>query len=200
MKPPLLPSLAVLLLSCLGCAKPAAEILHILTPPLLGIEYPDSKAAALKVEVMPIRLPDALKRPQLFEETTPGTLKLVESHRWANGLDRDLQRVMVDNLSRLLGSETVVAFPYGDRVQADYRLEIDVHRLVGSPGGQLSLQATWMLCPANKGPALLVKKATLEKPVAGATPQALVEAHGQALADLSRMIAMELTGLARAGK
>jgi uncharacterized lipoprotein YmbA len=77
-------------------------------------------------------------------------------------------------------------------VKATYRLEVEVHHLVGKPGGNLSLQATWMLCPGQAGPALLLKKISLEKPVQGLDAEALVAAHSQIIGDLSREVALEL--------
>lgn len=180
-----------------GCAKPNLEVLHTLRP---LVAEGGGSAPALALEVMPFHLPDALLRPQLLTESEGGSLRLLENHRWANSLDRDLQRVLTENLSRLLGANAVVAFPYGDRIQAAYRLEVDVHRLAGRPGGTLALQATWMLCPLQKGPALRVKKISLDRPVAGTDAEALVAAHSALLADLSRAIAGELGNLPGANR
>ena len=145
--------------------------------------------AAVAMEVMPVRLPEALQRPQLVTALGPGTLELSDTHRWGNGLDKDMRRVLVENLSLLLGSEAVVAYPFGERVKAAYRLEVDVQRCDGRPGGVLSFRATWMVTRLEGGPALMRKKITLDEPVAGQDLEALATAHSRIMEKLSRDIA-----------
>jgi uncharacterized lipoprotein YmbA len=155
---------------------------------------------SMALEVMPARLPETLQRPQVVMEVGPGTLSLLETHRWGNGLGKDIQRVLVENISQLTGSDTVVAYPYGERVNATHRLEVDVQRLDGKPGGTLTLQATWMVARPQGGQALLLHKTTLQRPVQGQDAEALVAAHSLILGDLSREIAAALGTLARGGQ
>lgn len=189
------PFLAMALAVGTSCSKPEPEVLHILRPLQTEGGKLSPNLSALALEVLPVHLPEALRRPQLLLETTPGNLRVLRSHRWAGGLDKDIQGVLVENLSRLSGSGSIVVFPYGERVRARYRLEVEVHYLAGKPGGTLALRATWMLCPPQGGQALLVRRSELERPVAGSDPEALVAAHDAIIADLSREIAAELSRL-----
>jgi hypothetical protein len=183
---------ALVLAALLALAAPAClrrsdpVVLHALRP--LSPRGQASPAPPA-LEVMPVRLPDALQRAQLVTTAGEGTLALSERHRWAHGLDRDLQRVLADNLSALLGSEAVAPFPDGVRVKAAWRLEVDVQRLDGRPGGVLALRATWMLVPAQGGAALLRRRVALDEPVGGPGLEALVAAHDRVLDRLSREIA-----------
>lgn len=179
----------------LGCAKPNMEVLHILRPMEPASATPPVPRSSLALEIMPVHLPESLQRPQLVTEISPGVLKLLEAHRWGNGLDKDLQRVLVENLTLLTGSHAVVAFPYGERAKATHRLEVNVHRLDGQPGGTLTLQATWMVSRPQGGPALLLRRTTLQRPIQGPDADALVAAHNLILGDLSREIAAELKAL-----
>ena len=188
----MLPCLILALAAGIGCSHPNLEVLHTLGPIPPEPAKPDTPTASIALEVMPVRLPDALQRPQLVTEVGPGTLSLLETHRWGNGLDKDIQRVLVENLSLLTGSSTVVAYPYGERIKATHRLEVDVHRLDGKPGGTLTLQATWMVVPPKGGAALLLRRTTLQRPVQGQDAEALVAAHNLIIGDLSREIAAEL--------
>ena len=196
----MLPCLILALAAGIGCSHPNLEVLHTLGPIPAEPAKTDAPTASIALEVMPVRLPDALQRPQLVTEVGPGTLSLLETHRWGNGLDKDIQRVLVENLSLLTGSNTVVAYPYGERVTATHRLEVDVHRLDGKPGGTLTLQATWMVALPQGGQALLLRKTTLQRPVQGQDADALVAAHSMILGDLSREIAVELRTLATGGR
>lgn len=178
----------LLLAAAAGCLhRSEPVVLHVLRP--LSPAREGAPASAQGVEVMPVRLPEALQRTQLVTEAGAGVLSISERHRWANGLDKDVQRVLAENLSALLGGDAVVAFPDGERVKAAWRLELDVQRLDGRPGGTLSLRATWMLVPVKGGPALLRRRVSLDEPVGGPGLEALAAAHDRVLDRLSREIA-----------
>lgn len=197
---PVLPLFILALLTGIGCSRPNIDVFHTLGPISLETAKPEPPVTSMALEVMPVRLPETLQRPQLVMEVGQGALSLLETHRWGNGLDKDIQRVLVENLSLLTGSDTVVAYPYGERVKATHRLEVDVHRLDGKPGGTLTLQTTWMVAQPQGGQALLLRKTTLQRPVQGQDADALVAAHNLIIGDLSREIAMELRALAKSGK
>ncbi len=195
--PYLILALALALATGTGCSRPNVEMLHTLGPISLETAKPAPPLTSMALEVMPVRLPAALQRSQLVTEGGPGTLSLLETHRWGNGLDKDIQRVLVENLSRLMGTDTVVAYPYGERIKATHRLEVDVHRLAGRPGGTLTLEATWIVVRPQGGQALLFRRATLQRPVQGQDAEALVAAHNLIIGDLAREISAELMALAR---
>ncbi len=190
-----LPFLTLALVAGIGCSRPNLEVLHTLGPISSETARPSSPLTSMGLEVMPVRLPEALQRPQLVVSSGPGTLSLLETHRWGNSLDKDIQRVLVENLSLLMGTDAVVAYPQGERVKATRRLEMEVHRLEGKPGGTLTLQATWMIALPQGGQALLFRKTTLQRPVQGLDAEALVNAHSLILGDLSREIALEIKDL-----
>ena len=199
---PVLPFLTLALAVGIGCAKPHVEVLHTLGPIPQEAAKPSppltpTAIASMALEVMPVRLPAALQRPQLVTEASPGVLSLLEAHRWGNSLDKDIQRVLVENLGRLTGTDTVVAYPYGERVKAVHRLEVDVHRLDGKPGGTLTLEATWIVARPQGGQALLFRRTNLQRPVQGLDAEALVAAHNLIIGDLAREIAVELMAMAR---
>ena len=182
----------LLLIASAGCFRRSDPvILHALRP--LSPARDGAAAATPALEVMPVRLPEALQRTQLVTEAAPGVLSISERHRWANGLEKDVQRVLAENLSALLGNDAVVAFPDGERVKAAWRLELDVQRLDGRPGGVLALRATWMLVPARGGVAALRRRVSLDEPVGGSGLEALAAAHDRVLDRLSREIAATAT-------
>jgi uncharacterized protein len=54
------------------------------------------------VAVLPVSLPSFLERPQLVAWTGPGEVPIDEFLRWAEPLDASAQRVLADDLARLL--------------------------------------------------------------------------------------------------
>ena len=182
-----------LLLAALGCLKPASPVTyHTLNAVSLPVAKP-GPGAALAVEVLPVRLPDMLQRPQLVTALGPDRLALAPGQRWGNALEKDMQRVLVENLTALLGSDRVVAAPYGVRVNAAFRVEVEVQRCEGRPGGPFRFQATWMITAGKAETAVVLRKTVLETQVPGPDAESLVAAHNAALATLSREIAAGLT-------
>ncbi len=178
----------LLLLAAPGCLRRSEPVvLHVLRP--LSPARDGAPAAAPALEVMPVRLPESLQRAQLVTTAGEGALALSERHRWANGLERDLQRVLSENLAALLGSEAVVPYPDGEKVKAAWRLDLDVQRLDGRPGGMLVLRGTWSLSPAAGGASVLRRRIALDEPVGGPGLDALVAAHDRILDRLGREIA-----------
>ena len=183
--------LCALQAACLGSSQPV--VLHTLRP--VGAPATPAPAPAPALEVMPVRVPELLLRPQLVFVQGPDRLSLSEAHQWGGALDKELQRVLVQDLAALLG-DGVVPYPEGPQVGAQLRLELSVQRFEGPLGGTLLLEATWALLRGEGAPALVRKRIRLEEPVQGGEPDALVAAHSRAVAAL----AVEIAAAVRAVK
>jgi hypothetical protein len=182
---------ATLLLAGLGCLKPSAPVIyHTLQGAPEG-----GPGRGPAVEVMAVHLPEVLQRPQIVLSLGPGSVELAAGHRWGNPLEKDLQRVLVADLGGLLGSGRVAAYPGGPAVGAAYRVEVDIIRCQGRPGGTLNFLATWMITRPGGVEAVVLASTRVLEPVAALTTEALVAAHEQAMARLSADIAGRLQGL-----
>jgi len=196
---------ALLLAAGLGCLRSSPPVVfHTLEPIPAARADPAGSApagsalagsalagSALAVEVLPVRLPEVLRRPQLLEALGPGRLGLLESHRWGNPLDQDMQRVLVADLALLLGSDAVVPSPMGGRVAAAYRVEVEVQSCQARPGEGLVLRASWMLTRPGSERAVRVRRSVFREPL-DPGPDALAAAHSAVLAALARELAAEL--------
>ena len=175
-----------------GCRNPSPAVtLHTLSP----LASPGPTKSALALEIMPVQLPELLQRSPIVLQTGAGTHRLSETHRWGNLLERDLQRVLAENLSALLGTSSVVLYPQGDTVKAAYRVSLDVSRMDGAPGGTLAFRGAWMLQKAGTNQLVLLRKVVLDERVGSQGIQDLVAAHDRILEKLSQEIAAELRGL-----
>jgi uncharacterized lipoprotein YmbA len=179
-----------------GCwhASPAV-VFHTLQP-LSEVEgNPGLQAKSMALEIMPVQLPELLERPQIVLLKAPGSHSLSENHRWGNTLEKDMQRVLAENLSVLLGSESVVLYPQGEKARARYQIALDVAQCDGTPGGTLQFQATWTVTSITTGQVVLLRRVSLLEPVPAEGVEGLVSAHSKVLGILSRSIAAELESL-----
>ena len=182
---------ALILAAAPACFHPSPPVTYYTLQPL-PLEAVAQRRIAL--EVLPVRLPDLLMRPQMVVARASGALELSEAHRWGNPLDQDMRRVLVDDLGRLLGSDAVVASPLGPRVAAAYRLEVEVGVCEAS-GTALRLEAVWMLTRPGSAQAVLVRRSALRETLPDPGPESLAAAHSRVLAALGREIALELVKL-----
>ena len=185
---PTLAALALLAgLGCFGTTQPV--VFHTLQAVAPRGTRP---RPGLAVEILPVLLPEVLLRPQFVASLGAGSVELLPGHRWADPLDQDIQRVVVEDLARILGSDRIVAAPYGPRVGAAFRVEVRVLRCDGRPGGTLALRTTWMITRPGVERALVLGRTDRDVPVAGPGGEALAAAHALALAGLCEELAQAL--------
>ena len=150
----------------------------------------------LAVGIGPVQIPEYLDRPQIVTGTTPDKVVLSEFNRWGGSLRQDFPRVLAENIAALLGTERVLAYPWGDRLDPAYRVALDVQQFDGALGGAAVLRVTWIVTGREGKTPLSVRKSDIREPVSGNDYDALVAAQSRALAALSRQIAEEIRRLA----
>ena len=183
-----------------GCASAPPTRFYVITP----LPGPTAAAPApgLRVVVAAVRVPEYLDRPQLVTRSGDNRLQLEEFHQWGGNLAKDLTRVMAENLSRLLGSDAVVAAPHTLRMRPDYRVELEVLRFERGGDARVHLTAKWWLqrgadgAPAG-GPATALASDPLPE---AATVEAAVAAMSALYGELSRVIARAIAEREKSGR
>lgn len=187
---------AAILFMLLGLAcrhpSPAVEF-HTLRPLAAGTGAQVPQGSAVRLQVMAVRLPELLQRSQIVVQTRPGVHHLSSTHRWGNTLEKDMQRVLSENLAVLLGSGAIVFQAEG--TPATHRLYLEVLQCDGAPGGTLHLRATWTLVPAHGGRGAVSQRFTYLEPTRETGFEGFVAAHDRAMESLSREIAAAVKAL-----
>ena len=184
---------AIFLLSSLllcGCASKAPNyyVLHSLQS-----EASDVTAARaandLTIGVGPIKIPEYLDRPQIATRSTPDSLQLAEFDKWAEPLDKNLARVLAEDLSILLSTDRVVTFPWAGSMHVQYQVTVDVSQMDYTPDGKVSLVAGWSIFGNDGVKLLALKRSRIIVPVQSAGFEAIASAQSRAVGDMSREIA-----------
>jgi uncharacterized lipoprotein YmbA len=147
-------------------------------------------SSPIGVMVGPVTLPDVVDRPNLVVRTAENQVALLDQHRWAEPLKREIPRVLAGHLARLLGTPRVSVFPYGAAGSGDLRVRVDVQRFESVPGQEALLEVFWTVIPPTGE-----RRAghwTVHVPVAGPGSDALVAAHGLALERLAEELAAQI--------
>jgi uncharacterized lipoprotein YmbA len=191
--------LAFVVLLLAGCrSTPPATAFYTLTS-VTKAERAGQNTAAMRelaVGIGPVQLPEYLDRPQIVTRTGPDKVALSEFNRWGGSLRQDFPRVLAENVAALLGTDRVLAYPWGDRLDPAYRVALNVQQFDGALAGPAVLRVTWIVTGREGKTPLSVRKTEIQEPVSGRDYDALVAAQSRAVAALSREIAEEIKKLA----
>ncbi len=158
------------------------------------VAEPGKTAGSRGIVVGPVAVPEHLNRPQLVVRPDPYRVEASEGAQWAEPLDENITRVLAENLSSLLGTETVYLFPWDPVGPAAIQVAVDVVRFDATPAGTARLEARWTLRLPDRGVEL--RRATrVAVPVDGTGPEAQVAALSETLSSLGRDIAGAIRSL-----
>lgn len=182
----------LLIAGCFGRSAPAVTYYSLLTMEQLGEESPLYSLPEIKLGVGPVTIPDSLKRSQIVTRKHGNQYSFDEFHRWAGILEKDLNTVLGDNLSLLLGVEMVDTFPWRPYFHPTFQIVVDVSRLDGDLDDEAVLKASWMVSDVKGQTQLFTGKSVHRQKLDDSSYTALIRAESQLVAALSKDIAAEL--------
>ena len=186
-----------------GCRSATSPIEFYALTPLIGAPETD-KAAGLggdgvAVGVGPLQMPKIIDRPQIVSRTGLNRINVDEFHRWAGSIYEDFLTVLAMNLSSLLKTNLVAAYPWEDYFDPDYRVYMEVNQFDGRLGEYALLNITWTITGRQPSDILRVQNSVIKEAVQTADYEDLVAAESRILAALSREMAREIMEI-HAGK
>jgi len=186
------------LLLLLGCTTTPPSRFYVLTAQSqAGSEPP---AADLTLGVRPVRLVPYLERPQIVAREEGSRLNVEEFDRWGGSLEASITWVMAENLSRSLGTDAVVTFPWERAVIPGYQVAIDVRQFDAGADGQVRLIAQWRILGDDGRRLYTIGRSDIREPLIRQGFEGQVAAQSGALARMSDEIAAALRELRAASK
>ena len=185
--------LAMLFVS--GCATTSRPVdFYTLSPAAVsGMQGAAANCRDVVISIGPVVWPGYIDRPQIVTRLSPNRISFDEFHRWAGPLEEDFQRVLIEDLSGLLQTDYVVKYPGKLGRNSRYRVLIHVDQFDGKPGDAVTLKVAWSVVDqsANKEPGL--HESLIREAATGEGYEAMVAAASEAVAELSRQIAADLS-------
>ena len=181
-----------------GCRSATSPIEFYSLSPLSampGAEKTAGFGAAVAVGVGPLQIPKIIDRPQIVSRTGVNRVNVDEFHRWAGSLYEDFLTVLTLNLSALLNTNQVAAYPWEDYFDPDYRIYMDVHQFDGRLGEYALLNVTWTITGRQPSNVLRVRHSVIRETVPSEGYEAFVAAKSRVLAALSREMAPEIMAI-----
>ncbi|MFO1501884.1 MAG: PqiC family protein [Verrucomicrobiota bacterium] len=147
----------------------------------------------LGLGIAQVEIPAYLRDLRLVMRKGSSEVHYLENHRWAERLDRGVQRVVGANLATLLGTGGVALSAWRRQAVAA-ELYLAIHRFEYDESGHVTVEVRWQVTTPGAERALLTRHSRFSRPVSPG-PHRLdhsVSEMSQAIADLSREIAMAL--------
>lgn len=179
------------LVGCLGPRKqPDPTRSYILTPLTVEPGTAADASRGIPLGIAPVEIPSYLLGNALVFRKGDSEVRYSETHRWAERLDKGVQRVLGANLALLLGSDRIELSAWL-RQSVKAELYVSIHRFECDEQGQVVLEARWRLAGPGGEPTLLARSSRIVRQTSAPVRQteAAVAELSHALADLSREIA-----------
>ena len=97
------------------------------------------------IAVQTVRLPDYLNQNGIVTRSQANAINVARDSQWAGALTDNITNVIVANLSRLLASSKVVAYPVSAALPVDRVVQVDISQFEQTPGGEVTLAAQWTI-------------------------------------------------------
>jgi uncharacterized lipoprotein YmbA len=192
-----------LLLLCVipaGCAfldpKPdPSRFFALASLPRTGQRAQDAAGTtAFTLGIGPIKFPGYLDRQQLVTRVSQNRFAVAENDRWAERLEENFSRVLSQNLSILLQTDRIVAYPWERSQQPTYQVQVEVLRFEPNAEQLVELWGRWSIIDGAKKTSS-VRESYLTRPARDKSTEASVAAMSEVVSDLSKDIAAALRAL-----
>jgi hypothetical protein len=97
------------------------------------------------IAVQTVRLPEYLNQRSIVTRGSANEIRVAPHSQWAGTLDDNITRVLVEDLSKALGSERIVGFPVSPAVPVDRVVQVDIARFEADARGRVELTAQWFV-------------------------------------------------------
>jgi uncharacterized protein len=152
-------------------------------------EAPPLKSDIPVVGIGPVEIPDYLDKPEIVTRTATNELLVSEFNLWGGSLKTDIMRVLIENISSLLGSEPVTVVAWRAHIPGSYRIPIYLYRLDAISDGTILLRAKWGIVAKDGKTIDTIRESSITKPAKGKEYNDIVSAMSDVLTDLSKEIA-----------
>ncbi|WP_233233901.1 membrane integrity-associated transporter subunit PqiC [Bordetella sp. LUAb4] len=165
------------------------------TPPAqfytLNAQTPQANVQAttpMRIVIDSVSVPELVDRPQFVLRTGPAQVRIDEFSRWAEPLKEQIARVLAADLAQSFPGALVSTSARWDEHGPSYRVSVEIQTFESVPGNTATIAALWTIRASTSGNANS-GRTVAQKPVSAPNHDALVDAHSQALMDVSADIA-----------
>ena len=183
----------ILWLALAGCVTKASAPtnFYMIAPLIPAVQEPSGamEKGQTVIAIMNVRIPSYLDRNQIVTRLNETEYGLAEFDQWAEPIDDNLTRAIAQNLSRLLAADAADVFPAAREVPHNYSIGVEVIRLDGKLGDQVTLTARWAIFGEDQDDLIVLRKFEHQEKTEDDTYKGLVIAQSRTVEKLSQDIA-----------
>jgi uncharacterized lipoprotein YmbA len=178
-----------------GCTDHPVTRLHILTLNQNEQDQVTRPSVIMRnIGIREIKLPAYLDRPQIVSRVGDNELVLSSLHQWGEPLSQSIARVLAEQLDADLVDVHVRSYPWSHKQSIAAQIELQIKQFEIVDNQACVLDVTWLIWPKDNTTAI-THHTKITVPVNSQQYSVLVQAHSQALVQLSKQIASSLTGV-----
>lgn len=204
MKTYLLYSLAICVSALLlfGCGGTRPSRLYSLSPAkgVTGDFKTPASATPFAIGIRTLKFPEYLLRQQMVKKSASGEIMLGEYDRWAEPLEVNFQRVLIEDLSRDIPTNNVFLFPAKDSSVTNYQLLLEVTEFELGANNTATLTARWGIAKGEDAVFLMDKKSSFSENLSIDRYEEIAAAMSRLTGKLSEEIAAEIRRRTGSGK
>jgi uncharacterized lipoprotein YmbA len=177
-------------------AKPDPSRYFALTSlPRTGQTAPETAGTdPFALGIGPIKFPGYLDRPQIVTRISQNRFEVAENDRWAEPLEENFSRVLSQNLSILLQTDRIVAYPWERSQRPTHQVQVEVLRFEPDAKQMVELWARWSIIDSTKK-TISMKESYLTHSVRDKSTEGSVASMSELVNDLSKEIAAAIRAL-----
>ena len=170
-----------------ACSTPVQERYFVLSPD--DVSGPSGNGMTAVMGIGPITIPSHLDRSQIVTRSSDNRLVINQFDRWAEPLDENIQRVLIENLDRRLHPQRIETFPWNSRDGVVWQIVVDIGGFERQPDGSVQISARWKIVNFDSGETVVSERFSDSMMPRDTTTEGTVAAMSDLLARLSDSIA-----------
>ncbi len=161
-------------------------------------EAPDIKGSkqlpeTIQVGVGPIEIPGYVDRPQIVTFGQGNRLVVADLDHWAEPIQKNVERILVSNLSSLISSQQVFSYPANFQPASDsLQVSVEIREMTRTAAGVARLVVSWNVKRMLDNRLLVRKAETFETQTATGDYAAYAADMSKLFNQLSQRIVMSL--------
>ncbi len=180
-----------------GCANTPPAQFYIMSPVLSSstAESIQSEGGGVFLEIGPVTVPSYLERPQIVTRTGENELHVEDFHQWVELFEKNITRVMAENLSAALSTDRIEFFPARRSSPVDYRISIDIIQFDANQAGQVVLIARWQILNRDRESLVPQQRSRFEETIEFVSYDGIAAGMSRLLGKLSRQLAEAVSNI-----
>ena len=140
------------------------------------------------IGIAEVEVAEYLHKSEVVTRMSAGRINVHETDLWAGSFAKNIQSVLMHNISSLLPRYTFLNYPWEEPIDDRYRIYVTIDRFDGFETGSVTLQGRWSLV-SKEDNKVLYSESINYSAQGGKSLDEIVDTQSQLLDRLSRRIA-----------